>query len=224
MNILSIDVGGKHVKALVSGQSEPRRMESGPRLTAPAMVRGIKDITCDWTYDVVSLGYAGQVVHGIPVHEPVSLGQGWTAFDYAAGFGCPVRIVNDAAMQAIGSYEGGRMLFLGLGSSLGAAFIVDGQVAPMELGHLPYKRGRSYVDFVGHNGLVRYGKKKWRQEVAAITEVFRAALQPDYVVLGGGNAKLINDLPSAVRRGDNTHAFLGGFRLWQEQRWITFSC
>src|SRR6266542_206874 len=160
MTILTVDVGGQHVKALATGQTAPRRMNSGRHLTAAAMVQGVKDMTADWTYDVTSLGYPGQVVHNIPAHEPVNLGRGWTGFDYGAAFGCPVRIINDAAMQALGSYEGQRMLFLGLGTGLGSAMIIDGHLAPMELGHLPYKKGKTYEDYVGERGL------KWRGGIA----------------------------------------------------------
>jgi polyphosphate glucokinase len=217
MDILTVDVGGQHVKVLATGQTAPRRMDSGRRLTATAMVQGVKDMTADWTYDVVSLGYPGQVVHNIPAHEPVNLGRGWTGFDYAAAFGCPVRIINDAAMQALGSYEGQRMLFLGLGTGLGSAMIIDGQLASMELGHLPYKKRKTYEEFLGQRGLKWLGVKKWRQEVAAVIEIFRAALEPDYIVLGGGNAKRVKELPHGVRRGDNANAFLGGVRLWEER-------
>jgi polyphosphate glucokinase len=217
MQILAVDVGGQHVKVLASGQSESRRMISGPTLTAEQMVAGVQAMTGDWTYEVVSLGYPGQVVHNMPAHEPVNLGPGWIGFDYAAAFGRPVRIINDAAMQALGSYEGGRMLFLGLGTGLGSAMIVDGHLEPMELGHLPYKKGRTYEDYVGRRGLKQYGKKRWRQEVQRIIDVFRTALQPDYIVLGGGNAKFMADLPPDVRLGKNENAFVGGFRLWEAE-------
>lgn len=217
MQILAVDVGGQHVKVLATGQSESRRMVSGPSMTAEQMVAGVKDMTRDWAYDVVSLGYPGQVVHNMPAHDPINLGSGWIGFDYAAAFGRPVRIINDAAMQALGSYEGGRMLFLGLGTGLGSAMIVDGHLEPMELGHLPYKKGRTYEDYVGRRGLKQGGKKKWRQEVQRIIDVFRRALQPDYIVIGGGNAKLLADLPPDVRLGNNQNAFVGGFRLWEAE-------
>jgi polyphosphate glucokinase len=215
MEILAIDVGGQHVKVLTSSQTEPRRIDSGPRLTAAEMVEGVKSLTTDWPFDVVSLGYPGQVVHNMPAHEPVNLGTGWIGFDYAAAFDRPIKIVNDAAMQALGSYAGGRMLFIGLGTGLGSAMIVDGRVEPMELGHLPYKKSMTYEDFVGQRGLKRIGKKKWRQEVATIIETFRKALEPEYIVLGGGNAKFVKELPPDVRLGDNANAFKGGFRLWE---------
>jgi len=191
-------------------------MVSGPKLTAAEMVDGVKAMTTDWTYDVIALGYPGQVVHNMPAHDPVNLGPGWIGFDYKGAFGHPVRIVNDAAMQALGSYDGGRMLFLGLGTGLGSAMVVDGRVEPMEMGHLPYKNKRTYEDYIGERGLERLGKKKWRQEVATIIAVMRSALQPDYIVLGGGNAKLVKELPPDVRLGDNENAFKGGFRLWDE--------
>ncbi len=216
MNILAIDVGGQHVKVLATGQTEPRKMDSGRGLTAADMVEGVKAMTADWQYDVISLGYPGQVVHNMPAHDPVNLGPGWVGFDYEAALGKPVRIINDAAMQALGSYEGGRMLFLGLGTGLGSAMIVDGNVEPMELGHLPYKKKLTYEDFVGQRGFKRLGKKKWRQEVLTVIDIFRAALAPDYVVLGGGNAKYMRDLPPDVRLGGNEKAFVGAFRLWEE--------
>jgi polyphosphate glucokinase len=215
MKILAVDVGGQHVKVLLNGESEPRRMDSGRQLSAAAMVEGVKGMTTDWEFEVVSLGYPGQVVHNMPAHEPVNLGKGWVGFDYEAGFGRPTKIVNDAAMQALGSYEGGRMLFVGLGTGLGSALIIDGALEPMELGHLAYKKKLTYEDFVGQRGLVRLGRKKWRLEVAAVIEAFRTALEPDYIVLGGGNAKLMKALPPQVRLGDNANAFKGGFRLWE---------
>jgi len=217
MNILAVDVGGQHVKVLVSSQTEPRHIDSGPDLNAATMVKGVRQLTSDWQYDVVSLGYPGQVVHNMPAHEPVNLGPGWIGFDYAAAFERPTRVINDAAMQALGSYEGGRMLFLGVGTGLGSAMIVDGQLEPMELGHLPYKKGRTYEDYIGLRGLQRLGKKRWREEVYTVIDVFRKALQPGYIVLGGGNAKLIRTLPADVHRGDNHNAFTGGFRLWDQK-------
>ena len=216
MRILTIDVGGQKVKVLASDQTEPRRMSSSRSLTAAQMVEGVKAMAADWTYDVVSLGYPGQVVHNMPAHEPVNLGRGWVAFDYEAAFERPTKIVNDAAMQALGSYEGGRMLFLGLGTGLGSAMILNGIVAPMELGHLPYKKKQTYEDYVGRRALRRLGRKAWRREVLAVIDIFRAALQPEYIVLGGGNAKHMKELPPDVRPGANANAFIGGFRLWDE--------
>jgi len=216
MNVLVVDVGGTHVKILASGQKERREFPSGPAMTAEQMVHGVKESAGDWKYDVVSIGYPGPVLHGRPVAEPHHLGSGWVGFDYGAAFGCPVKVINDAAMQALGSYKGGKMLFLGLGTGLGTAMIVDGIVEPMELGHLPYKKG-IYEDYVGIRGLERRGKKKWRQCVADIVAILTAALEPDDVVLGGGNVKKLKDLPPGCRAGDNDNAFLGGFRLWEEK-------
>ncbi len=216
VNILSIDVGGTHIKALANGQSEVRKVESGPSMTAAMMVEAVKRMTADWSYDVVSIGYPGPVVHGAPVKEPANLAPGWVGFDFAAGLGRPVRIINDAAMQALGSDQGGRMLFLGLGTGLGSAMVVNGRVEPLELAHLPYKRKRSYEDVVGLRGLRRIGKKKWRREVSVVIAQLANALEPDYVVIGGGNAKLLAELPSNARLGDNANAFLGGFRLWAD--------
>ena len=215
MDILSIDVGGQHVKVLATGQTEERKVDSGPLMTAAMMAEAVKTMAADWTYDVVALGYPGPVVLGAPVKEPVNLGAGWVGFDYTAAFGKATKIINDAAMQALGSYEGGRMLFLGLGTGLGSAMIVDGEVQPMELAHLPFKKGRTYEDYVGARGLTRLGKKKWRRTVLVVVEELRAALLPDYVVLGGGNAKLMRELPEFVRLGNNANAFAGGFRLWE---------
>ncbi len=218
MLVLVVDVGGQHVKVLASGQAEPRRMDSSRTLTAAQMVDGVKAMAGDWTYEAVSLGYPGQVVHGMPAHEPVNLGPGWVGFDYAAAFERPTRVINDAAMQALGSYERGRTLFLGLGTGLGSAMIIDGNLEPMELGHLPYKKKLTYEDFVGQQGLKHLGRKKWRNEVAAVIEAFRMALQPEYIVLGGGNARFIKELPPDVRVGDNANAFIGGFRLWEGEQ------
>jgi polyphosphate glucokinase len=216
MKILVVDVGGSKVKALVTGQSVPRRFNSGRELGAAEMVNGVKQITSDWDYDVISLGYPGQVVHNRPAHEPANLGIGWIGFDYGAAFGHPIRIINDAAMQALGSYQGGRMLFIGIGTGLGSAMIVDGHLEPMELGHLPYKKHMTYEDFIGERGLLRLGKKEWRAEVLTVIDAFRKALEPDYIVLGGGNAKLMKTLPLDVRLGNNNNAFIGGFRLWDD--------
>jgi polyphosphate glucokinase len=214
MNILVIDVGGTHVKVLASGQKVHREAPSGPTMTAPRMVTAVKRLTADWQYDAVSIGYPGPVLHGRPVSEPHNLGGGWVGFDFRRAFGCPVKIVNDAAMQALGSYHGGRMLFLGLGAGLGSALIVDGILEPMELAHLPYKKGRTYEDYVGLRGLKRLGKKKWGGHVAAVATRLKAALEAEDLVLGGGNAKLLKTLPAGARLGDNANAFVGGFRLW----------
>jgi len=214
MKVLVIDVGGTHVKILATGQDRPREFPSGPRLTARRMVSGVKQLAEDWKYDRVSMGYPGPVLHGRPVLEPHNLGKGWVGYDFAAAFGCPVKIVNDAAMQALGSYKGGKMLFLGLGTGLGSAMIVDGIVEPMELAHLPYKKG-TYEGYVGIRGLKRCGKKKWRRHVTDVVKRLVAALEPDDVVLGGGNVKKLKTLPPGCRAGDNANAFTGGFRLWE---------
>ena len=218
MRILAIDVGGTNVKVLLSGSHVPRKVASGPDMTARAMVAAVKQLTRDWRYDVVSLGYPGPVLHGKPVVDPKNLGGGWVGFDFTRAFGKPVRIVNDAAMQALGSYQGGRMLFLGLGTGLGSAMIVDGLLEPLELAHLPYKKGRTYEDYVGLRGLERLGKKRWRRAVADVVEKLQAAVEADYVVLGGGNAKLLQSPPRGARLGENSNAFHGGFMLWRDAR------
>jgi GH15 family glucan-1,4-alpha-glucosidase len=215
--VLVLDVGGNHVKMLATGETERRKFSSGPELTAEEMVKRVRELTADWSYDVVSIGFPGPVLHGRPVAEPRNLGPGWVGFDFEAAFDRPVRLVNDAAMQALGSYRGGRMLFLGLGTGLGSALVVDGIVEPMELGHLPYKKGQSFEDAVGERGLERLGKKKWRHEVEAVVERLRAAVQAEYVVLGGGNAAHLHHLPSDTKLGDNSLAFAGGFELWETE-------
>jgi polyphosphate glucokinase len=215
MNVLVVDVGGTHVKVLVTGEQEPRKFPSGPTLTAKQMVAGVKKVTGDWKYDAVSIGFPGPVLRNRPVAEPHNLGGGWVGFNFTSAFGCHVKLVNDAAMQALGSYRGRKMLFLGLGTGFGSTMIVDGNVEPMELGHLPYKGG-TYESYVGNQALLKQGKKKWRRHVADVVAQFIAALEPDEVVLGGGNAKELKDLPPKCRLGDNHNAFLGGFRLWEE--------
>ena len=215
MNVLVVDIGGSHVKVLVSGESRPRVVTSGPRLTPEGMTAGVKKVACGWKYDVVSIGSPGVVLHGCPIAEPRNLAKGWVTFDYGAAFGRPVRIINDAAMQALGSYRGGKMLFLGLGTGLGSTLIADGIVEPMELGHLPYKKG-TYEDYVGQRGLEKRGKSKWRRDVADVVTRLAAALEPDDVVLGGGNVRKLKELPPGCRAGDNSNAFVGGFRLWEE--------
>jgi polyphosphate glucokinase len=216
MRVLVIDVGGTHVKVLATGRKTHRQVESGPTMTAEQMVAAVTHLVPDWTYEAVSIGYPGPVVHDRPLHEPYNLGGGWVGFDFHAAFGCPVKVVNDAAMQALGSYQGGRLLFLGLGTGLGSAMVVDGILEPMELGHLPYKKGRTYEDYVGLRGLKRLGKKRWRQHVLVVIEKLQAALEPDDVVIGGGNAKRLTELPIGCRLGDNANAFVGGFQLWKE--------
>lgn len=213
--VLAVDVGGSHVKTLLSTASEHRRFRSGKSLTAESMVERVLALTDDWSYDVVSVGVPAQVVAGRVVHDPVNLAPGWSGFDFGSAFGKPTRVVNDAAMQALGSYEGGRMLYLGLGTGLGSAMVVEGIVEPMELGHLPYRK-ETYEDYLGKRGLKRLGKSKWEKYVHEIVAAFAAALQPDYVVLGGGQVDLLEELPPGTRRGDNTCAFVGGFRLWDD--------
>jgi polyphosphate glucokinase len=215
-NILVIDVGGTHIKVTDQHHKAPVKIDSGAGMTAALMVADVRKATADWKYSAISIGYPGPVLHGRPLSEPHNLGRGWVAFDFKKAFGCPVKIVNDAAMQAIGSYEGGRMLFLGLGTGLGSAMIVDGVLEPMELAHLPYRRGRTYEDYIGLAGLKRLGKKKWRKHVFDVTEQLKNALEADYVVLGGGNARLLKHLPKGARLGDNENAFKGGVRLWKE--------
>lgn len=215
-NVLAIDVGGTHVKVLATGQKEPVKIPSGPEMTARKMVKEVLAATKGWNYSVVSIGYPGPVIHGRPLSEPHNLGSGWVGFDFRKAFGRPVKIVNDAAMQALGIYHGGRMLFLGLGTGLGSAMIVDGLLEPMEIAHLPYKKGRTYEDYLGLGGLKRLGKKKWRRKVAQVAEELKSALEADYVILGGGNAKLLKKLPPGCRLGNNATAFTGGFRLWEE--------
>jgi polyphosphate glucokinase len=215
MNVLVIDVGGTHVKILAAGQKDPRKFESGPKLSPQAMVSKVKKLTADWKYGAVSLGYPGPVLHGKPVAEPHNLAPGWVGFDFRSAFGCPVKVINDAAMQALGSYKGGKMLFLGLGTGLGSTLIVEGIVEPMELGHLPYKKA-TYEDYVGLRGLEKHGVHKWRRYVADVVQRFIAALEPDDVVLGGGNVKHLKELPPGCRAGDNANAFIGGFRLWED--------
>ncbi len=217
MKVLAIDVGGNHVKILVTGERKHRKFASGPTLTARQMVSGVKKLAKGWAYDVVSMGYPGPVVHGCPMAEPHNLGGGWVGFDYGAAFGMQVRIVNDAAMQALGSYTDGKMLFLGLGTGLGSAMVVDGIALPMELGHLPYRR-RTFEDYVGRRGLERLGKKKWRRRVAEVVALLVDALEPGEVVLGGGNVRKMKELPPGCREVDNANAFLGGFRLWDKSR------
>jgi predicted NBD/HSP70 family sugar kinase len=215
--VLVIDVGGTHVKVMATGQREERRIPSGSKMTAAKMVRGVKPLAKGWQYDCVSIGYPGPVIHGHPVHDPYNLGGGWVGFNFGEAFDRPVKVINDAAMQALGSYQGGRMLFLGLGAGLGTAMIVDGILEPMELAHLPYKNGKTYEDYVGFRGLQRLGKKNWRRHVADVVERLKKALEAEYVVLGGGNAKHIKDLPPDTRMGDNRNAFVGGSRLWEKK-------
>ena len=218
MKILVVDVGGNNLKLLVSGQTTPRKVPSGPTLTAARMAASVRKAVADWKYDAVSIGFPGPVQDGHPAQEPVNLGRGWVRFDYARAFGKPVRLVNDAVMQALGSYRGGRMLFLGLGTGLGAALVFEGIAQPLEIAHLSYRSGKTYEEFLGKDGLDRMGKKRWRGLVAEIVPRLRAAFQVDEVVLGGGNVKLLRLLPPGCRPGSNANAFDGGFRLWADRQ------
>ena len=214
MGVLVVDIGGTHVKVLATGAKVPREFTSGPTLTAAQMVDGVRAIAAGWAYDAVSIGYPGPVLHGRPLAEPRHLGTGWVGFDYRAAFGCPVKIVNDAAMQALGSYGGGKMLFLGLGTGLGSTMIADGIVEPMELGHLPYRDG-TFEQYVGLHALQTRGVAQWRRDVEDVVARLIAALEPEDVVLGGGNVHRLETLPPGCRAGDNSNAFLGGERLWK---------
>ena len=215
MKVLVIDVGGTHVKIMASGRRAERRMDSGPGLTAAQMARGVRQLAKGWKYDRVAIGYPGVVARNKPTHEPHNLGKGWVRFDYEKAFGVPVRIVNDAAMQALGGYEGGKMLFLGFGTGLGTAMIVDGTLVPMELAHLPYRK-KTFEDYVGERAFEKFGVKKWRRHVSDVVTRLVAALEPEDVVLGGGNAVHIAALPPRARIGANRNAFPGGFRLWED--------
>jgi len=218
MNVLVVDVGGSNVKMLATGQDEARKFSSGPKMTARRMVSGVRKLAKDWKYEVISIGYPGPAFRDRAVSEPPNLARGWVGFDFQSAFGCPVKLINDAAMQALGSYRGGKLLFLGLGTGLGSAMVVDGIVVPMELAHLPYKSG-TFEDYVGAGALKKRGKKKWRLHVARVVALLVAALHPDDVVLGGGNVKKLEELPSGCRRGDNADAFMGGFRMWEDSSW-----
>lgn len=217
MKILTVDIGGNNVKVLLQGELKKRKFPSSPQLTPQQMLSGIKEIAGDWNYDHVSIGFPGPVKNNKPVREPVNLGTGWVDFDYARFFGCPVKMINDAAMQATGSYAGGDMLFLGLGTGLGTVLIYNGCTIPMELGHLPYKKEKSFEQYLGTAGLERLGVRKWKKHVLAVIRILTDAFGPEYVVLGGGNSKKFTtaELPENVRLGDNVNAFTGGFRLWK---------
>ena len=214
--ILVVDVGGTHVKMLASGETQPLKFDSGPTMTAGKMVKLVKAATRDWEYDRVTLGFPGPVVNGHPLREPHNLAGGWMRFDFAKAFGLPVKVINDAAMQALGSYQGGAMLFLGLGTGLGSAMIVNGVLEPMELAHLLYKKDKTYEDYLGLRGIERLGKKKWRKQVARVVKLLKDALEADYVVLGGGNSKKLDRIPSGARLGSNGNAFIGGLRIWDK--------
>ena len=224
MKILVIDIGGNSVKVIVTGETEPRKFPSGPTLTPRQMVSGVLKLTEDWDYNAVSIGYPGRVRDNRPVSEPINLGHGWTKFDFAKVFGVPVKVMNDAAMQALGSYKSGTMMFLGLGTGLGSALVVDGTVVPMELGHLSYKQG-TYEYYLGLKGLERLGIKKWRTFVREVVARLIPALELDDVVIGGGNVNKLDKLPPGWRAGDNSLAFRGGFLLWtKEGRRKMYAC
>ena len=218
MKVMVIDIGGTHVKVYATGRREPLKIDSGPAMTPKEMVKAVTAKTTGWKYDVISIGYPGPVVHGKPLSEPANLGKGWLGFDFEKALGRPVKIINDAAMQALGSYRGGRMLFLGLGTGLGSALVVDGVLEPMELAHLLYKRGKTFEEFVGMPALKRVGEKKWIKNVFEVVEQLQNALQPEYVVLGGGNSKRLQALPPNTILGNNEDARKGGLRLWDGSR------
>jgi polyphosphate glucokinase len=217
MTILVIDVGGTHIKLRAQGQDEVRKCPSGPTMTPTEMIAKVTEATADWSYDRVTIGYPGPVVDDVIQQEPVNLGKGWLGFNFVEALKRPVKLVNDAAMQALGSYDGGRMLFLGLGTGLGSALVYNNFLLPMELGHLPYKKGLTFEDYVGQAGLKRLGRRKWINAVFDVVERLRHAFMADYIVLGGGNVKKLDELPPACRMGDNSNAFLGGVRLWGGQ-------
>ena len=216
--VLVIDIGGTSIKLLATGRDAPVKIPSGPTLTAEKMVQLVSDAVDGWDFSAISIGYPGPVKNGAPAREPKNLGPGWVDFDFASAFGRPVKLTNDAAMQALGSYQGGRMLFLGLGTGLGTTLIVDGVVAPMELAHLPYKKGHTYEEYVGKAGLEKWGPRRWRRHVADVVTRLSAALVADDVVIGGGNARRLRHLPAGARLGGNAQAFLGGYRLWAQRR------
>jgi polyphosphate glucokinase len=213
MHVLAVDVGGSHVKVLAEGETESRKADSGPRMTGVQMVAAARKLAEGWSWDRVAVGIPSPVHGGRVVADPINLGKGWAGLDFEAAFQVPTKVVNDAAMQALGSYEGGKMLFLGLGTGLGSALVSAGVVEPMELGHLPYRK-KTFEDYVNTDALERKGKKRWREDVADVVATLTAALEPEYVVLGGGNAQELNDLPPGSRLGDNANAFTGGFRVW----------
>lgn len=218
MKVLVIDIGGTFLKLYSTDHVEPLQVPSGPTLTPAKMVKAVRKATASWEYSAVTIGYPGPVVHGKPLHEPKNLAAGWMRFDFAKAFGCPVRMINDAAMQALGSYNGGRMLFLGLGTGLGSAMIVDGVLEPMEIAHLPYKGNRTFEEHVGAKALKRLGEPRWMKSVLDVVANLKAALQVDYIVLGGGNSKRFGKLPKGILHGDNSTAREGGMRLWESDR------
>jgi polyphosphate glucokinase len=215
MRVLVVDVGGTNMKIGLSGRKQVLKIPSGPDMNARRMAAAVKKATAGWKYDAVTIGYPGPVVNGKPAREPHNLGPGWMRFDYRKAFGKPVRVVNDAAMQALGSYQGGRMLFLGLGTGLGSAFVSGDTVDPLELAHLPYRKNRTYEDYLGLRGYKRMGRKRWQKHVEKVVELLRFGLQADYVMLGGGQVRKLKRLPPDVRLGTNSHAILGGIRIWK---------
>jgi polyphosphate glucokinase len=217
MNVLVIDVGGTNIKLKHTGDEDVRKHPSGPTFTPQQLVEVVVQHTADWSFDRVTIGFPAPVLHNRILREPVNLGPGWVGFDFSA-LGKPFKLINDAAMQALGSYDGGRMLFLGLGTGLGNALVLDGAVLPLEIGHLPYRKGRTYEQYIGEAGLKRLGKRKWQAYIADVAERFKAAFLVDYVVLGGGNVRKLDELPAGTRRGDNNNAFLGGLRVWENAR------
>ena len=215
MKILVIDIGGTNVKILASGEKEPRKFPSGPSMTPAQMVKGVKKLASDWKYDRISIGYPGLIQHGKIAVEPHNLAPKWMGFNFEKAFGCPVRMINDASMQALGSYNKGILLFLGVGTGLGSAMVVEGHVMPMELAHASYKKG-TFEDYLGRRGLKKYGKKKWNKHLDFIVKHLIDIFHPDDVVIGGGNAKKLDYLPDGCRAGNNAFAFVGGFRLWEK--------
>jgi len=215
MNVLVVDIGGTKAKLLATGQEEKRKFPSGANMDAELMVKRVKELTDDWPYDAVSIGYPGVVRNGVPVTEPKKLKAGWVHFEYEAAFGCPVKIMNDAAMQALGSYDSGRMLFLGLGTGLGSTLIVDHHIIPLALGDLPFRR-RVFDHYLSRRGRKRLGPSLWHEAVNEAVGLLQEAFEADYVVLGGGNADKLKQLPKGARRGHNRNAFTGGFRMWEE--------
>jgi polyphosphate glucokinase len=219
MIILVIDIGGTSIKIGMTGREGRLKIPSGASFTAENMVLAVIAATAGWNYDAISIGYPGPVVHGQPVQEPKNLGSGWVGFEYEQAFKKPLRMVNDAAMQALGGYQGGRMLFLGLGTGLGSALVVEGVLQPLELAHLPYRHNRTYEDYVGLRGYKRLGRKKWQRHVETTVELLKHSLQADYVILGGGQARLLKSLPPGTHLGTNANAIVGGLRLWSQPVW-----
>jgi hypothetical protein len=218
MKVLVIDIGGTNIKILATGEDEPRKFPSGPLFKPEQLIEGVRQVAKDWAFDVISIGFPGPIIEGKIIQEPHNLGTGWIDYDFAAHFGKPVKLLNDAAMQALGSYQGGRMLFLGLGTGLGSALVMEGVVAPLELAHLPYRKKLTFEDYVGSRGLQWLGKKRWHEAVEDVVNRLKAAMVADSVVLGGGNSKKLRRVPPGTRLGDNNNAFLGGFRMWENTR------